>query len=129
MWTKCWQYQRKIQNPGFMDAYTAFLWRTVGPRVGNEARSVSYRYCHRSQKCMRWWSAGNVKDGDRALAVSNGCYGTLAPSEKRLELWLYQKWGWHSDYAGVCLWHLAMLNIARNGHLDFSNLGIQTGQC
>lgn len=131
MWTKCWQYQRKIWNPGSItDANRAFFMKDNGTKCWKWGQiSVSYRYCHRRQKRMRWWSAGNVKDGDRALAVSNGCYGTLALLEKRPELWLHKKWGWHSDYTSVCLWHLAMLNIARNGHLAFSNLGIQTQLC
>lgn len=92
--------------------------------------SVCYSRCHGSQKCKRcWWSPSNVKDADRALAVSNGCYGTLALSEMRLELWLCQKWGWHSEYISVCLWYLAILKTVRNRHLAFSKLGVEPWLC
>lgn len=44
-----------------------------------------------------WWTPANVKDGNRYLAVSNGCYGTLilsdevkalSVSEMRIEFWV-----------------------------------------
>lgn len=132
IWTECWQCQRKIWSPGFIiDMNTAFLWRTVGQSIGEEARALSVTVVAMEARNVKrcWWSLGNVKDEDRALAVSNGCYGTLALWEKRLELWLCQKRGWHSEYTSVCLWYLAMLKIARNGHLFFSKLGIEPWLC
>lgn len=121
----------KIWSPGFMiNMNTAFFMDSGTEHWRRVQSSVCYRCCHGSQKYKKWWwSPDNVKDGDRSLAVSNGCYGTLVLSEVRLELWLCQKWGWHSEYISVCLWYLTILKIARKGHLAFSKLSIDLWLC
>lgn len=120
-------FKEKYQVLTFIDTNTAFLWQTVGWSIVEEARCLLDADMESRNVSPGSWRPGNVKGRDRGLAVSNGCYCTLALSE--MKLWLYQKWGWHFQCISVCFWYLALLKVARNGHLDSSKLGIEPWLC
>lgn len=102
MWAEYWQYQRKIQNPGFIvDTNTAFLWKTVGLSVGEEARALYLTDIATEARnvrdvdevlimskmgtelfCVKWLlrSTGPIREEARARAVS----------EMRMACWLHQ---------------------------------------
>lgn len=82
--------KEKIWNPGFItDISTAFLWRTMGPSIGEEARDLSLTDIATEARFVR--------DVDEVLVMSKMERELWLCQMVAMEHWLYQGRGWSSS--------------------------------